>query len=85
MSIAEYKYQVNQPAVAVDKDGQKYYKVTVLQVHIDVYKKSGTSQIITEVNYVVKITEGLNCSKNLTVAESQLYPTLQAAIDANKF
>lgn len=83
MYSANYKFQINQPVIMVDKAKKKFYKVTVLQVHMDVYKKK--ADIVTEVRYVAKVTEGEYCSTNMNACESQLYATLAEAISDNKF
>lgn len=83
MYSAIYKFQINQPVIMVDKHKKKFYKVTILQVHMDVYKKKGT--VVTEVRYVAKVTEGEYCATNMNACESQLYSTLEDAINDNKF
>lgn len=84
MFTAIYKFEINQPAVMVDKTKKKFYKVLILQVHLDVYVK-GIDTVVTEVNYLVKITDGEHCSTNINTPESQLYADLEEAILDNNF
>lgn len=83
MFSANYKFQINQPVIMVDKTKKKFYKVTILQVHMDIYKKG--SDVITEIRYVAKVTEGEYCATNMNACQSQLYATLEEAINDNKF
>lgn len=83
MYSANYKFQINQPVIMVDKTKKKFYKVTVLQVHMDIYVKQ--TGIVTEVRYVTKVTDGEYCATNMNACESQLYATIEEAINDNKF